>query len=73
MAKRKYAYKVILRYYSGKIENHYIYADDRMDAFEKAHRYCNPFDPHDGVQFIEPERITKEYVAEHNVEFEDEE
>lgn len=68
---RQYAYRIVLLYYSGKREEHYIHADDRMDAFEKAHRYCNPFDLHDGVQFIEPYRITKQYIAEHNVKFED--
>lgn len=73
MAERKYAYKIDLYYYSGKIETHYIHAKNHEDAFSKAHRFCNPFDPHDGVQFIEPYRITKQYVAEHNVEFEDEE
>ena len=71
MAKRNYAYRIVLKYYSGKREEHYIHADDRIDAFEKAHRFCNPFDPHDGVQFIEPTKLTKAYVAERNIEFDE--
>ena len=67
-----YAYKVLLRYYSGKTERHYIHAENARDAFDKAHKFCNPFDPHDGVQFIEPERITKKYIAEHNITIEEE-
>lgn len=72
MAKRRYAYRILLRYYSGKVEWHYIYAENHADAFSKAHKFCNPFDPHDGVQFIEPERITKKYIAEHNITIEEE-
>ena len=73
MAERKYAYKITLRYYSGKSEWHYIYARNNRDAFDKAHRFCNPFDPHDGVQFIEPEKITKKYIAERNITIEEDE
>ena len=67
-----YAYKVLLMYYSGKHEVHYIHAGNKADAFSKAHRFCNPFDQNDGVQFIEPERITKKYVVKHNITIEEE-
>ena len=71
MAERQYPYRVTLLYYSGKVEWKYIHAQNHADAFSKAHRFCNPFDPHDGVQFIEPKKLTKAYVAERNIKFDD--
>lgn len=67
---RVLAYKISLSYYSGKLENHYIYAKNQADAFNKAHRFCNPFDVNDGVQFITPTRITKQYIEKHNIKME---
>lgn len=63
-------YRIDLFYYSGKIEHHYIMAKNHADAFSKAHKFCNPFNPHDGVQFIDPHRLTKKHIAEHHIEME---
>lgn len=64
-------YEIILRYYSGKIERHYIHAENHADAFEKAHRFCDPYAVHDGVQFIEPYRITKADAEKRKIYWED--
>lgn len=69
--KRTYPYKIVLLYYSGKRETHYIKAENHMDAFSKAHRFCNPFDPHDGVQFITDTKLTKQYCIDNNITFEE--
>ena len=65
------SYKITLLYYSGKREIHYIKAQNGREAFSKAHKFCNPFDIHDGVHFIIHERVNKAYCKEHNVQFED--
>ena len=67
---RKLCYRITLLYYSGKREVHYIGAENMRDAFSKAHRFCNPFDPHDGVQFIVPDRVPKSFIMDRKIELE---
>lgn len=70
MATRTYPYKITLLMYSGKRETHYIMANNYRDAFDKGHRFCNPFNPHDGCQFINVDKLTKQYCSDHNIQFE---
>lgn len=69
---RSYPYRITLRLYSGLRETHYITASDRRDAFDKAHRFANPIamSGHDGVQFIDVTRLTKQYCLDHGIMFE---
>lgn len=71
MASRQYPYLIELVFYSGKLEHHFIHAENYRDAFDKAHKFCNPFNPHDGVQFINVKKLTKAICAEMKIEWED--
>lgn len=66
---KEYMYKIALYLYSGKIEYHYIKAENKRDAFDKAHRFANPIamSGKDGVQFINETRLTKAYCKEHHI------
>ena len=64
-------YRINLFYYSGKIEHHYIMAQNYRDAFDKGHKFCDPEYPHDGVYCIDPHRLTKKFIAEHNITIEE--
>lgn len=68
---KTYPYRITLIMYSGRRETHYIKASDRHDAFSKAHRFANPIalSSSDGVQFINVDRITKQYCADHGITF----
>lgn len=69
---RQYPYRVVLLMYSGRRESHYIKAANHRDAFDKAHRFANPIamSGRDGVQFINAERLTKQYCEDYGVVFE---
>lgn len=69
---RSAPYKVTLMLYSGRRETHYIPATDRHDAFNKAHRYANPIamSGRDGVQFINVQRLTRQYCTDNNITLE---
>lgn len=69
---REFSYRITLLMYSGLRHVHYIKAQDHADAFSKAHRFSNPLaqSHHDGVQFINVDRITKQYCKDHRVVFE---
>lgn len=69
---RQYPYRVVLLMYSGRRESHYIKAANHRDAFDKAHRFANPIamSGRDGVQFINAERLTKQYCDDYGVVFE---
>ena len=66
---RQYAYRIDLWMYSGLRYTHYIKASNERDAFDKAHKFANPLAQlsHDGVQFIIPKRLTKQYCIDHNI------
>lgn len=70
---RQYPYRITLVMYSGRRETHYIHATNHADAFSKAHRFANPIamSGHDGVQFIDDTKLTKQYCIDHGVQFED--
>lgn len=69
---KELSYRIVLLMYSGMRYTHYIKAKNHADAFNKAHRFSNPLAQglHDGVQFINVDRITKQYCEEHNIVFE---
>lgn len=69
---RQYPYKITLFLYSGLREVHYITAANHADAFDKAHRFANPIamSGHDGVQFIDAKKLTKQYCTDHRITFE---
>ena len=70
---RQYPYLITLLMYSGNISRHYIKAANHRDAFDKAHRFANPIamSGHDGVQFIDTKRLTKQYCTERHITFEE--
>ena len=70
---RQYPYRIDLYMYSGRRETHYIKASNLRDAFDKAHRFANPIamSGHDGVQFINDTKLTKQYCIDHNITFEE--
>lgn len=69
---RSYPYRITLRLYSGLTERHYIEASNYRDAFDKAHRFAIPIamSGRDGVQFIDVQKLTKAYCADHGIKFE---
>ena len=69
---REFPYRISLLMYSGMRYTHYILAQNHRDAFDKSHRFANPLaqSHHDGVQFINVDRVTKQYCKDHNVVFE---
>ena len=70
---RLYPYRIDLLMYSGRRETHYIKAMNHRDAFDKAHRFANPIamSGRDGVQFITPTKLTKQYCADNHISFEE--
>ena len=66
---RSYPYRITLRLYSGMRETHYLKASNYRDAFDKAHRFANPIamSGHDGVQFIDVQKLTKQYCIDNNI------
>lgn len=68
---REYPYRITLLLYSGRRETHYIKASNHQDAFSKAHRFANPIavSGTDGCQFINVDRLTKQYCADHGITF----
>ena len=70
---RTYPYRITLALYSGRRETHYIKAENHRDAFDKAHTFANPIavSGRDGVQFITPVRLTKQYCIDHHISFEE--
>jgi len=69
---RELSYRITLLMYSGLRHIHYIKARNQYDAFDKAHRFANPLaqSTHDGVRFINVDRITKQYCKDHRIVFE---
>ena len=69
---RSYPYKITLLCYSGRHHVHYIEAADRYDAFNKAHRFANPIamSGRDGVQFIDVQRLTRQYCTDNHITIE---
>ena len=69
---RSYPYRISLRLYSGLRETHYIEASNHRDAFDKAHRFANPIacSGTDGVQFIDVQKLTRQYCTDHGITFE---
>ena len=71
---RSYPYQITLRMYDFTREVHYIHASNYRDAFDKAHRFANPIamsGKYGGVQFIDVQKMTKAYCADHGITFED--
>ena len=70
---RLYPYRITLSLYSGLRETHYIKAENHRDAFSKAHRFAVPIamSGSDGVQFITPVKLTKQYCIDHDIKFEE--
>lgn len=70
---RQYPYQITLILYSGNRSRHYIKASNHREAFSKAHRFANPIamSGHDGVQFIDVKKLTKQYCIDHNIKLED--
>ena len=60
------SYRITYRFYYGIPVIAYLEAKNYRDAFDKAHRHITPYD---GCQFIEPERVTKEYMRKKNVTY----
>ena len=70
---RSYPYRITLLMYNGMRETHYIKASNYRDAFDKGHRFANPIafsGKYGGVQFINVDKLTKAYCADHNITFE---
>ena len=70
---RSYPYRITLRMYNGMTERHHIEASNYRDAFDKAHRFANPIaysGKYGGVQFIDVQKLTKAYCADHGIKFE---
>ena len=69
---RTYPYRITLLCYSGRHHVHHIEANDRQDAFSKAHRFANPIamSGRDGVQFIDVKRLTRQYCKDNHIIFE---
>lgn len=63
------SYKVTLRYYSGWYKHIYLPAQNQAEAFDKAHGFITQYD---GVCEIIPEKISKKYMAEHGLEYSNE-
>ena len=70
---RQYPYRVVLLMYSGRRETHYIHAVNRADAFSKAHHFAVPIamSGRDGVQFINTEKLTRQYCTDNHIRFEE--
>lgn len=66
---RSFPYRITLLMYSGMRETYYIHASNHRDAFSKAHRFMNPERKDDGYQFINVDKLTKQYCADHHVTF----
>lgn len=66
---RQYPYCITLRMYSGKHDTHYVKASNYRDAFSKAQHYAIPIamSGYDGVQFIDVNKLTRQYCTEHNI------
>ena len=66
---RSYPYRITLRLYSGRREVHYYKASNYRDAFDKAHHFAIPLSMsnHDGVQFIDVTKLTKQYCIDNNI------
>ena len=60
------SYRITYRFYDGMPVRIFLPAKNYRDAFDKAHKYITPYD---GCQFIEPERVTKEYMRKKNVTY----
>ena len=61
---------IVARAVKGK-EFLYSAASAHRVTEKKAHRFCDPYAVHDGVQFIEPYRITKADAEKRKIHWED--
>lgn len=60
------SYEVTFRFYDRYPEKVYLQAQNNADAFDKAHSYITP---NSNCCGIEPRRISKKYMAEHNLRY----
>ena len=71
---RSYPYRITLVMYNGMTERHHITARNYRDAFDKAHHFANPIaysGKYGGCQFINVDKLTKQYVTDHNIKMEE--
>ena len=69
---RLYAYRVTLYMYSGRIECHYVEAENKQSAHDKGYKWANPIANSgvDGVRWMDAVRLSRKYCQEKNITFE---
>lgn len=63
------SYRVTMKYYDGTHKTLYLPAQNNGEAFAKAHRFITQYD---GCREIVPEKVSKKYMAEHGLEYSNE-